>query len=134
MIANGAGQKDRLTRAGLFSGDVDPIRNNTKPGRGDKDAIALALFHHLGVAGDNGHACLIRRPRHRHDDALQIGEWKAFLKNKPGGQIERPRPGHGDVVHRAMNRQRADVTARKEQRRDHVAIGRKHQPSGRHTE
>ena len=47
---------------------------------------------------------------------------------KPGAQVERPRPGHRQVVHRAEDGQLADVAAGKEQRPDHERVGGEGQP------
>ena len=49
---------------------------------------------------------------------------KAFLQDEAGGEIERARAGHGDVVDGAVHSKRADIAAGEEQRRDHVPVGR----------
>ena len=46
-----------------------------------------------------------------------------LLEDEGEGQRERLRPADGEVVHRAVDGQLADVAARKEDRRDHVGVG-----------
>jgi hypothetical protein len=58
----------------------DARRHHADAGGADEHAVALALFDHLGVAGDDGHAGLARRRGHRFDDALQVGQRKALLR------------------------------------------------------
>jgi hypothetical protein len=70
--------------------------------------------------------------RHRFDDPRQIAEWKTFLENETGGQVERPGAHNRNVVDRAVHRQATDVAAREEQRRDDMRIGGHHQPAQRH--
>ena len=97
------------------------------PGRGDEDAVPLAVLDDLGVAGDQLDSGLIGRPGHRRDDLLQIGQRKALLQDErrrhPAGQ----RPAGRQVVDRAVHGQRADVAAREERRTDDEAIGRERQ-------
>ncbi len=48
---------------------------------------------------------------------------KAFFDDESGAQIERRGAAHGQIVYRAMDRERADVAAGKEQRLHHERIG-----------
>ena len=68
--------------------------------------------------------------RHAGNDAFQIGERKPLLQDEAGREVERPRARHGDVVDGAVHRERADVAAGKEQRRDHVPVGGHDQAAG----
>jgi catalase-peroxidase len=54
-----------------------------------------------------------RRRGHRFDDALQIGQRKAFFDDEAGRQVQRRGTRHGHVVDRAVHRQAADVAAGK---------------------
>jgi hypothetical protein len=48
----------------------------------DEDAVAAALFHHLGVAGDDLDSGRARRPRQRIHHAPQVGHGQPFLQNE----------------------------------------------------
>ena len=100
-------------------------------GGGDVAAVGLAALDDLGVAGDDLHAGGLRGRGHRGDDPLQVGDREALLQDEPGRQVQRPGAAHGQVVHRAVDGQVADVAAREEQRRDHVGVGGEGQPAGR---
>jgi hypothetical protein len=80
------------------------------------------------------HAGRARRVAHALGNPLQIGERKALLDDEARREIERPRPGHGDVVDRAVHGERADIAAGEEQRRDDIAVGRHHHASGGNVE
>ena len=64
----------------------------------------------------------------------EIGERQPLLDHEARGQIERARARHRDVVDRAVDRERADVAAGKEDRRDDIGVGRHHHPPGRDVE
>jgi hypothetical protein len=97
----------------LRAADVAPGGQHADAGGADEDAVALALFHDLGVAGDDGHAGLARGGGHRLDDALQVGQRQPFLEDEAGRQVQRHRAHHRHVVDRAVHREAADVAAGK---------------------
>jgi hypothetical protein len=134
VVAQGAGDEDGVARPRPVAGDVHALRHHADAGGGDEDAVALALLHHLGVAGDDRHAGLARRLRHRVDDALEVGEREAFFQDEAGREVQRLGARHGDVVDRAVHRQAADVAAGEEQRRDDVRVGRHHHAPALHGE
>jgi hypothetical protein len=80
MVADGARQQQHVARPRQRAADVAPGGHHADAGGADEDAVALALFDHLGVAGDDRHAGLARRRGHRLDDALQVGQRKALLR------------------------------------------------------
>ena len=53
---------------------------------------------------------------------------QALFENEARAQGQRPRPGHGQVVDRAVDGQLADVAAGKEQRADDERVGRHGEP------
>jgi hypothetical protein len=123
---------DPVAGAGAVAGPVLPLGDDADAGRRDIDAVALALLHHLGVAGDDGNLGSGGRQRHRVDNARQIAERESFLENEARRQVERRRAHHRDVVDRPVYRQAADVAAGEEQRPDDMRIGGQHQPAGGH--
>ena len=73
--------------------------------------VTMATPAASAAAGHGGH------------DALQVGDGEALLEDEPGRQVQRPGPGHGQVVDRAVDGEVADVAAGEEQRRHHVGVG-----------
>ena len=134
VIAHGAREQDRIAGPRTVARDLDPGRHDTDAGGVDEQAVGLAALDHLGVAGDDGDAGGARGFAHRAGNAIEIGERKALLDDEAGGEIERTRAAHGDVVDGAVDGERADVAAGKEQRRDHERIGRHHHAAGRDIE
>ena len=61
-------------------------------------------------------------------DATQRFHRQAFLQHHAAGQEQRTRAADREVVHRAGNRERADIRAGEEQRIHHVAVGGEGQP------
>ena len=91
---------------------VDAGRDQADAGGVDVDAVALAAVHDLGVAGDDRHARLCGRCLHRLHDPPEIFHRQPLFEDQPGGQRQRLRAAHGQVVDRAVHGQRADVAAR----------------------
>ena len=48
---------------------------------------------------------------------------EALFENESGAEKQWPRAAHRQIVHRAVNRQRPDIAAGKEQRLDHEGVG-----------
>ncbi len=57
------------------------------------------------------------------DQALEIVHRQAFLEDESDREMERFRAAHGKVVHRAVDREPADVAAGKEDGAHHVRVG-----------
>ncbi len=123
MIADRAGNQNDVAGTRAIAGQMQPVRHGADPGGGDEHAVRLAALDDLGVAGDDLDAGLARRRAHALRDAVQIGQRKALFEDEAGGKMQRPRACHRQIVDRAMHRQRADVAAGKEQRRDDIAVG-----------
>ena len=116
VVADGTGHKDAVAGPGGVDREAAPFRHRADPRGGDEDAVALAAVHDLGVAGDEGHAGFAAGVAHRIDDTPQIVQRQAFFEDERGREEERPRTAHGQVVHRPVHRQFADVAAGKEER------------------
>ena len=112
-----------------LAGEIaDLVLDHADAGRVDEDAVALASVHDLGVAGDQLHPAAAAATLHRLDDPPQRLHRQAFFQDQRRAEIERPRAAHGQIVHRAVDGERADIAAGKEQRSDNVGIGREGQP------
>ncbi len=61
-------EEDCLARADAGRRDRQPVLDCPDPGRVDKDTIALAAIHDLGISRNDLHAGFIRRPAHRLGD------------------------------------------------------------------
>ena len=61
--------------------------------------------------------------RHGIGHAAQGRRWEAFFENEGRAQRERARAAHGQIVDRAVHRERADIAAAEEQRLHHEGIG-----------
>ncbi len=134
MIADAAAEQHGIARTRPIRRDLDAGRNHAHPGRCDEHAVALAPLHHLGIAGDDGHAGRFGGGRHRLHDRSKVGQRKALFEDHPTRQIEGPGAGHGDVVDRAVHGEGTDVAAGKEQRRNDKTVGRHHHPASLHLE
>jgi len=62
------------------------------------------------------------------DELAQLVEREALLEHEAGGERERHRPGHGEVVHGPVHRELADVSAGEPERTDDVGVGRDREP------
>ena len=60
VVADRSGHQDGVAGARAVAGDLDARRHDADAGGRDEDAVALALFDDLGVAGDDGHAGVAR--------------------------------------------------------------------------
>ncbi len=123
VIADGSAQDHPVARAGLAGGQTHAVRHDADAGGVDEQAVALAALDNLGVAGDDGDAGRGRCFGHRRCDQAQGLGGKAFFKNEPGAQKQRPRAAHREIVHGAMHGERSDVAAGEKQRLDHERIG-----------
>ena len=129
MIAERTGDQNRIARLRPATRKFAPGGQQTDTGGRDEDAVTLAALDHLGIAGHHGHAGRACRPCHAVDDTRQVAQRKTLLEDECRRQPERLRPHHGDIVDRAVHRQATDIAAGKEQRRDHMAVRRHHQPA-----
>ena len=84
----------------------------------------LTLLHDLRISGDDP-ALRPRWPRVAANPprAADVSIGKPFFQDECSAQEQRLRAAHGQIVDRAMHRQRADVSARKEQWLHHKGVG-----------
>ena len=97
VVAQKAVDDDLVARSGAVRRDVDARRHHADARGVDEQLVRLAAVHHLGVAGDDGHAGLGRGRRHAGEDAVQGVDGQAFLQDQAAGQVaaarRRPWPG-----------------------------------------
>lgn len=131
VVAERTGGQDHITRPGAAGADLDLLGHEADAGRGDEQAVALAAFQHPGVAGDDGDPGLEDGASHRAGELCQEVEIEALFEDEGGRQVQRPGAGHGQIVGRAVDGERADVAAREDQGGDHEGVGRHPDPPGR---
>ncbi len=123
VIADRTGQNHHVAGLGVRAADFHSKRQRADAGRIDVKSIRLAALHHLRIARDDLHAGFFRRRAHRFDDARQRIERQTFFENESHRQVQRRRAHHRDIVHRAANREFANIAAGEAERRDDVRIG-----------
>jgi hypothetical protein len=82
-----------------LGGDLERVLHDAYAGGVDEEAVAFALIHDLGVAGDDLHAGLPRGQLHRGGELPQRFHGQAFFNDEARAEIERARAGHRKVVH-----------------------------------
>ncbi len=123
VIADSAVDQHLVADPGAAAANVELVIEDADPRGVDKDLVALAARNHLGVAGNDARPGLFGRLLHRLQHRLQFGDRQALLEDQADADRQRPRPGHGQVVDRAVDRQVADVAPGKDDRVDHVGVG-----------
>ena len=129
VVADAPRKDHAIARPRLLSREIEPRGDDSDARRRNEHPVRLAAFHHLGVAGHHRNAGRARGFTHAVGDALEIREPETFLDDETRRKIERTSARHGDIVDRSVHGERADVAARKEQWRDHMAVGRHHHAS-----
>ena len=108
--------------------DADACRVNEQP-------VAFAFVHDLRVASDDLHAAALRRLACMDCTTRQQRfHRQTFLNDESGAQVKRARAAHGQVIHRAVDRHRADVAAGEEERAHDIGIRRERELAGRRLE
>ncbi len=102
--------------------DVDATGHDTDARSVDEHPVALAPVHHLGITGDDGHTALGRRRPHGLHHLAQLLDRIALLEHHAHAQPLRHGPAHGQVVHRTVDRQLADVAPGEEAGLHHVGV------------
>src|SRR5262249_2161142 len=105
--------------------NVYSVRNNPDAGRVDEDFVRLRAIDDLRIASHKRNAGLRRRVAHRRDDALEIVHGNTLFQDKTSRKINRARPAHGQIIHRAMDGELANIASWKENRTDDKRIGTK---------
>ena len=98
------------------------------PGRVEVEPVCLAALDDLRVAGRDDHPGGLGSARHRAGEPAQPRHLEALLDHEPGREHERPCAGDGQVVHRPVDRELADVAAGELERLDDVRVGREREP------
>ncbi len=85
-------------------------------GGGDEESVTLSLAGHLGVAGHETDAHLLRGFLHGRGDFLQLVHGEALLDHEGTGHVQGPCAHAGQVVDGAADGKLADVSAREKGR------------------
>ena len=132
VIAEIATEQDQVAGTSVGGGELYPRAHASDPGGIDEDAVAAALLDHLGVARYDLDARRFGGLTHRSGDARQHVDGQSLFDDERGGKEERFGAAHGEIVDRAVNRERADVAAAEEERLDDEAVRRKGETLGAH--
>ena len=100
-----------------------PGRKHTDAGRVDVAPVAVAALDHLGIAGNDAHACCGSRIRHGADNGSKLRQREAFFEDEARAEKLWIGSGDGEIVDGAVHGERADRTARKKQRLHDKGIG-----------
>ena len=123
MIADRTAEQHLVAGTGAVGGKVDSLRHKSNSCRVDEQPVALAFLDDLGIARNNLHARFRCRPAQRIHHAPEFVHRKPFFDDEGGAQKQRRCAAHRQIVHRAVNGERADVAAGKEQRLYDEGIG-----------
>ncbi len=115
---------DHIAWGGTIGPNVDPIGNRTDSRGIDEELVGCTTVDHLGVTGDDRDPSGLSGLGHLGDHAPENGHFQAFFENEPTAERNRRGPAHRQIVHGAVDGQIADRPAGKEQRADHVGVGR----------
>src|SRR5581483_3117365 len=94
----------------------------------DENFVALAAVHDLRITRHQADAGNLRCLSHGLNDAPEIGQRQALLKDERGRKIKRARAAHREVVDGAVDGQFADVATGKENWIDHKRVGAESEP------
>ncbi len=100
------------------------------PGGVDKNLVALAPRNHLGIAGNNAHLGLVRCGSHRLEDFTQVIQLEPFFQDQTHTDRQRSRAAHRQIIDRTIDGQVTDVATGKNNRIDHITVGRECYPAG----
>src|SRR3569833_489766 len=82
-----------------------------------------AAPHDLGVARGDIDIAFERGAAHGLHDTLELRDFHALIQNDIETEIAWRRAAHGEIVHRAVHRERTDIAARKFEWLHGVAVG-----------
>ncbi len=124
MVADLAGEEDRVPRADTRRGELHAGRDDPNPRRVDEDLIAAAATDDLRVAGDDRDAHPRGRGARGLHHAAEILHREPLLEDERERERDRVRAAHGEVVDGPVHRELADVAAGEEDGGDDVRVGR----------
>jgi hypothetical protein len=123
VVADRAGD-DHLVTGADRAGAEDVLVLDHADARGvDVEAVGLAAFDDLGVAGGDSHVGGVGGGAHGGGDPLQVGDRQALFDDEAGGEGERGRAGHRQVVDGAVDGELADVATGEEEGADDEGVG-----------
>ncbi len=123
MVAQRAGDDEDVARLGPVRAQLHSGGDGAEAAGVDEHSVGLAVAHDLGVAAGDLHPRLRRGLRDALHNALQLGEAEALLNDDAQREEARDGAEAGEVVHRAVDRELADVPAREKERRHSERVG-----------
>ena len=123
MLADRTVQQNLVARPRAVRRKFHARSNNSDSRRIDKQSVGAAFLHDLRVSGNHGYPGAFGGSLQRLRQPAKGFERQSFFDDERGAQKERLGSSHGEIVDRAVNRERSDVTARKKQWLDDVGIG-----------
>lgn len=88
-----------------------------------KNLVSLPSLNHFCIARHDVYTGPFGSPFYSDQNIPEFGHRQALFQDKPQRQILRDGSAHRQIVDGAVNRQFANIAARKEHGRDNVAIG-----------
>jgi hypothetical protein len=113
MSSDGAAEQHQVAGAGPIGGWAELGLDEADTGGIDVEPIGPAALHHLCVPRNHLDPGPSRAPGHGLNDAVQHLVRQALLEDKTCREIPRAATHHGHIVEGAVDRERADVPARK---------------------
>src|ERR1035441_10528423 len=123
VIADRTAQQHLVPGTGAVGGKVDSFWHQPNSCRVDEQPIALTFLDDFGIASHNLHARVRRRLAQRIHHAPEFIHREALFDDEGGAQKQRRCAAHRQIVHRAVNGERTDVAAGKEQWLHYEGIG-----------
>src|SRR5208282_1712810 len=123
VIADRTAKEHLVPRTGAVGGKVDSFWHQSNSCRVDEQPVALTFLDHLGIAGHHLHARFRRHLAQRTHHAPEFVYREALFNDEGGAQKQRRCAAHRQIIYRAVNRERTDVAAGKEQWLYYEGIG-----------
>jgi len=111
VVADAAGQQQRVAGHGTSRSDLDSSAETTDTGGGDVQTVAATAFDDLGVTSDHPDSRLRGGRCHRRRRPTQDGDLGPLLDHEGGGEVERLGADAGEVVDGPVDGERTDVAA-----------------------
>ena len=123
VVAHGARHEHDVPDGHLGGGEVAAGGHHAHAGSGDVHAVRRAPVDHLGVTRHDSDTGTRRRLRHVGHHLAQHVDRHPLLEHEGGGERDRARPHHGQVIDGPVHGQMAGGAAREAQRLHDVGVG-----------
>src|SRR3569833_1941794 len=123
MISHRTAPQHAVARAYSIHAEPQCAPAQTDAGGREIHAARLAAPHDLGVARGDIDIAFERGEAHGLHDTLELRDFHALFQNDIETEIAWRRAAHGEIVHRAVHRERTDIAARNFEWLHGVAVG-----------